>query len=81
MANLTIRNLPDELHASLKERAKRNRRSLNQEVIAELAAGWLVGDGRARMARVVEESAAIRSRAKGFMSAEEIDAARTEGRA
>lgn len=81
MANLTIRNLPDELYASLKERAKRNRRSLNQEVIAELAAGWPGGDALARMRRVEEESAAIRGRAKVFMSAEEIDAARTEGRA
>lgn len=43
MAALTIRNLPDELHARLKEQAKRNRRSLNQEVIAELEA---VGGGR-----------------------------------
>lgn len=36
MATLTIRNLPDELHQRIKERAKKNRRSLNQEVIAEL---------------------------------------------
>ena len=42
MATLTIRNLPDELHAILKERARQNRRSLNQEVIAELSA---VGGG------------------------------------
>ncbi|TVP77122.1 MAG: Arc family DNA-binding protein [Puniceicoccaceae bacterium] len=36
MAILTIRNLPDVVNERLKEQAKRNRRSLNQEVIAEL---------------------------------------------
>ena len=36
MAILTIRDVPDELHQRLKEQAKLNRRSLNQEVIAEL---------------------------------------------
>jgi plasmid stability protein len=39
MATLTLRNVPDDLYAALKESAKRNRRSLNQEAIAELAAG------------------------------------------
>ena len=37
MKTLTIRGLPDEVHERLKEQAKRNRRSLNQEVIAELS--------------------------------------------
>ena len=31
------RHVPDDLYAELKKAAKRNRRSLNQEVIAELA--------------------------------------------
>lgn len=37
MKTLTIRGVPDELRASLKARAKKNRRSLNQEVIAEFS--------------------------------------------
>ena len=87
MATLTIRNLPDELHLVLKERAKRNRRSLNQEVIAELAA--VPGDGgdaarvvesRERMRRVTDEIDGIRRRMTGFMSGDEIDAAIEEGR-
>lgn len=36
MKTLTIRGLPDEVHGRLKERAEKNRRSLNQEIIAEL---------------------------------------------
>lgn len=33
MATLTLKNIPDELHRLLKERAMRNRRSLNSEVL------------------------------------------------
>ena len=87
MATLTIRDLPDELHLLLKERAKRNRRSLNQEVIAELAAVLEVGDEKARldaarkrMRRTTAEIDGIRSRMTRFMSAGEIDAAKKEGR-
>jgi plasmid stability protein len=36
MAMLTLRNVPDALVARLKERAKRHRRSLNNETIAAL---------------------------------------------
>lgn len=33
MASLTLKNIPDVLHRQLKERAMRNRRSLNSEVL------------------------------------------------
>jgi plasmid stability protein len=33
MPNLTIKNLPQEVHESLKRRAAGNRRSLNQEIL------------------------------------------------
>ncbi len=36
MLNLTLRNIPTELHARLKESAERNRRSLNSEILARL---------------------------------------------
>ena len=87
MATLTIRNLPDELHETLKLRAKRNRRSLNQEVIAELAsASGAVMEGDAERKRVRAEEMIgmvkdLRSRMTHFMTAEEIDAAKREGRA
>ena len=34
MPNVNVKNLPKDLHRRLKERAKRNHRSLNSEVIA-----------------------------------------------
>lgn len=87
MATLTIRNLPEELHHSLKLRAKRNHRSVNQEVIAELSAvpdftdeAARLAASRKRMRRVTAEIDGIRERMNGFMSGEEIDAAIEEGR-
>lgn len=84
MATLTIRNLPDELHEVLKLRAKRNHRSLNQEVIAELSDAARVETGaeqRDRVEQEIIEINALRSRSKGFLTAEEIDEAKRTGRA
>ena len=36
MATLTLKNVPDDLHRRLKERAARNHRSLNREAIHAL---------------------------------------------
>ena len=36
MLTLTLKNIPKELHAMLKESAERNRRSLNSEILARL---------------------------------------------
>ena len=43
MKSITIKGIPDELHKRLKAEAKRNRRSLNQEVIARLRTGRELG--------------------------------------
>jgi antitoxin FitA len=40
MANITVKNVPDELHALLKESAKKNRRSLKTEVLIRLESGF-----------------------------------------
>ena len=36
MLNLTLKNIPSELHVRLKARAESNRRSLNREILALL---------------------------------------------
>jgi len=38
MATVTLKNVPEELVRMLKEQAKQNRRSLNQEALARLEA-------------------------------------------
>ncbi|MGH8583141.1 MAG: FitA-like ribbon-helix-helix domain-containing protein [Gammaproteobacteria bacterium] len=36
MPTLTLKNIPEQLHAMLKESAEKNRRSLNNEILARL---------------------------------------------
>lgn len=40
LATLTLKNIPDDLHALLKESAERNRRSLNSEILVRLESGF-----------------------------------------
>ena len=83
MANLTIRGLPDEVHVRLKERAKANRRSLNQEIVAELIeSGSDSGAERARkrMQQANTEIDRMRAKMKRFMTTDEINTAIHEGR-
>ena len=42
MATVTLKNVPEDLVRILKEEAKRNRRSLNQEALARLEASLAV---------------------------------------
>lgn len=84
MKTMTIREVPDELHAALKERARRHRRSLNQQVIAELSGLGMLETERERAARVENEirrSEELRRSVGRFMTPEEIDAAIEDGRA
>ncbi len=84
MKTMTIRDVPDELHAALKSRARTNRRSLNQQVIAELSHSGALESADERKRRVEAEirlTEELRSRMKRFLTAEEIDAAKREGRA
>jgi plasmid stability protein len=83
MPTLTIRNMPDALHEALKERAKKNRRSMNQEVIAELSE--LAGEShdeskRNRAAQMIALADSLRRELQRTLSAEEIRTAIDEGR-
>lgn len=83
MKTLTIRGVPDEVHKALKERARKNRRSLNQEVIAELAGSGEAKEILARREQVGQALARIdeiRGKMTRFMSTKEIDKAIEEGR-
>ena len=40
MATLTLKNIPDDLHALLKDSAERNRRSLNSEILIRLESAF-----------------------------------------
>lgn len=80
MANITLKNIPDELYAKIKDSAKRNRRSINNEMIIwmERAAGMAAKpDVEGRIAR----ARALRAQVQGFIAnADEITKAKNEGR-
>jgi antitoxin FitA len=79
MPNLTIKNLPREVHRSLKERAKRNRRSLNSEVIEILTR--TLPPPAVDPEKMIAEIEALHRKYPGWrMTREEIRAAREEGR-
>lgn len=89
MRTLTLRGVPEDVYRALKERAKRNRRSLNEEVIAVLAGAertelYRESDERPNKQRVevmVKLVEKWRDRLPATMTAKEIDAAIEEGRA
>lgn len=80
MTNLTIKNLPDDLHERLTEMARRNRRSLNSEVIHRLerSLGATAVDPEALLvrARAVREGADL-----PYLTPAALRAARDQGRA
>ncbi len=88
MKALTISGLPNEVYEDLQRRARLNRRSLNDEVIAVLsAAGAVHGDTnseavrkRLRAERLIAEANRLRIGMPRFLTAAEIDAAIAEGR-
>ena len=80
MANITLKNIPDDLYAKIKDSAKRNRRSINNEMIIwmERAAGIATkADVEGRIAR----ARTLRAQVQGFITnADEITKAKNEGR-
>lgn len=81
MATLTIKNLPDEIYATLTKTAKRNRRSLNGEAIVTLEHGlqFAQPDLATTSARVRRNRAALKEKGV-WLTDEIIDLAKDEGR-
>lgn len=80
MKTLTIRGLPDEVHARLKKQAQENRRSLNQEVIAELVSGERNNERGAFVRSMLEEADAVYGAVSKPMTTDEIRKAIDDGR-
>lgn len=78
MKTLTIRGLPDEVHEALKTSAVENRRSLNQEVIAQLANG--TKKSSARVDAILQAADKIRQGMVRPLTGEEIRRGIEEGR-
>ncbi len=82
MASLCIKNIPEHVHARLKEQALRNRRSLNQEIVLLLEDAVSGAAGRRPDADdVLAAALASRKRCRGMLSDRELAQARRTGRA
>lgn len=81
MSAMTIRNIPEDLVDGLKKAAKQHRRSVNQQVLVPLEEACL--GKRGGVADVESELREIRELREGLlpMTAGEIDAAKSDGRA
>jgi len=80
MATMTVKKMPDALYERLKERAARNRRSINAEAIECLERA--LGVSVARPEEFLAEVQAVRERARDvYLTDRELDAARRKGRA
>lgn len=78
MANVTIKNMPDELYKILKHLAKSHQRSLNNELIYRIQRS--VGFERADPEKIRAQAKEFRSRIKVRLTPEEIEEAINYGR-
>jgi plasmid stability protein len=81
---ITLKNIPPRLHRELKRRAAINRRSLNSEVLACLEksafAHMVDPERRARTEALLKEIRESRERMGGYLTAEQVDKFKKEGR-
>ena len=79
MPNITLKNIPRDLHRSLKSRAKAHHRSLNKEVIATLQSATLETPP-VDVEKLIAEAREMRSKFKGETNLKEIQAMKVAGR-
>jgi plasmid stability protein len=79
MANLTIKNIPEDLYEQLKEQAAFNRRSINSEVIVCIEKA--VRGRRVSPESVLETARQLRERSQGYaIHDQDLTEARRSGR-
>lgn len=78
MPNLTLKNIPREVHRRLRMRAVSHHRSLNSEALACLEAA--VRPERLDPAAILEEARRVRARISGRLTDADLNAFKREGR-
>jgi plasmid stability protein len=79
MANITIKNIPDELYEMLKQQAKINHRSINSEIIFTLKRVLGFRD-RAEMDEILRQAREFRKKIRVTLSEDDINEAKRSGR-
>lgn len=80
MSSITLKDVPEDVHAALKKEAAAHGRSLNREIIQRLRVS-LVKERRPGVEEVLARAAKHHLRTKGvFLTDEELEAAIEDGR-
>lgn len=77
-ANFTLKNIPDDLYRKIRERAERNQRSINGEIISILAAA--TASKKVPADEILAGARALRARTRGFLTDELLGRSKREGR-
>ena len=78
MPTITVKNIPEDVYEQFKAQAKRNRRSINNEVIMLMERA--VARYRIDPEKFIEEARAIRESIDFVITDEELEQAINEGR-
>jgi antitoxin FitA len=78
MANITVKNIPEKTYQLLKEKARRNKRSLNSEIIYSMQLHTNRPDFNA--AKILELARKAQTMGKAALTDQELDTAKREGR-
>lgn len=78
MPSITVKNIPDSIYNKLKQQAQAQHRSMNSEIIACLERS--VEPNRASPDEILLQARLLRKKARGSLTAEEIQDAIDQGR-
>lgn len=78
MSTITLKNVPPEIHKTLKSRAKAHGRSLNKEIIATLEG--TVHGARVNTAALVNHARAVRETVEAYLTQADLTAFKNAGR-
>ncbi|TFG57589.1 MAG: Arc family DNA-binding protein [Candidatus Aminicenantes bacterium] len=76
--NFTLKNIPEDLYKKVKERAQRNNRSINGEIISIISAA--MASRHSSVDEILARARALRARTGGFLTDDFINKAKREGR-
>jgi plasmid stability protein len=76
--NFTLKNIPEDLYKKVKERAERNHRSINGEIISIINAAMASKHSSAD--EILARARAVRAQTGGFLTDDFINQAKREGR-
>jgi len=79
MANMTLKNIPENLYELLRKKAKANERSINSEVLFMLK-HYLAAEDRPSAEDIIRRAQEFRKKVKGTLSLDEIEKSINEGR-